>query len=77
MYAVFLHSWGKFLRFLLKKFKVVLAFLVIFVMWDDHFKFSVRVSPRYGFSSTCFRIWSQRVASQYTEESTVSLPVPT
>ena len=52
MYAVFLQSLGQYLRFLLRKQSVELAFLVTLVMCVVHLRSSDICSPRYGLFCT-------------------------
>ena len=56
MYANFLLSSVQDLRFLFRKPSVEEAFAVIFEMWGSHLRSSDKMTPRYGFSETCFSI---------------------
>ena len=56
MHAVFLQSLGQYLRFLLRRPSVELAFLVTLVMCVVYLRSSDLCSPRYGLFCTCCRM---------------------
>ena len=54
-YAVFLHDLGQCLKLCFKNPSVEFDFLVMFLICGLNLRSSERVTPRYGFSSTCLR----------------------
>ena len=54
--AVFLHDLEQCLSLRFKNPSVEFAFLVMFLMCGLNLRSSKRITPRYGFTSTCLRI---------------------